>query len=56
MQRQPEPVEDGLQLQQEPNEDGLEEWGDDSLVYHETEGVWIMYDPESDTVDLDDMR
>lgn len=56
MQRQPVPEDDGLQLQEEPNEEGLEEWGDGSVVYHESEGTWIMYDPEDDIVDREDWR
>lgn len=33
-----------------------EEWGDGSVVIHEGEGKWVMYDPESDTVSLDNWR
>lgn len=33
-----------------------EEWGDGSVVIHEGEGQWVMYDPDSDTVSLDEMR
>lgn len=34
----------------------FEEWGDGRTVAHwgDDPGKWVMYDPESDTVDLDD--
>lgn len=56
MQTQRENPDHDLQLQEESNEEGLEDWGDGSVVYHDSEGVWIMYDPESDVVDRDDWR
>lgn len=36
------------------DEERFEEWGSDMLVYHESDGEWIMYDPEDDPVELED--
>lgn len=42
---------------QEPEvEVSHEEWGDGRVVSHWSEGGWVMYDPEDDTVSLDEMR
>lgn len=56
MQMAPNTPPDALELQKEPNENGLEMWGDDRVVYHESEGVWIMYDPEDDVLERENWR